>query len=91
MGSMIRLLCKTCEIDRSENVGMGMIGLGSELCACYNCRRYILKKLSHWNGKYHENNLKCPYCRKKIEPIDPANNCPVCDSEIEVEWIGMWD
>ena len=91
MGSMIRLLCKTCEIDRSENVGMGMIGLGSELCACYNCRRYVLKKLSRWNENQDENNLKCPYCRKKIEPIDPANNCPVCDSVIEVEWIGMWD
>ena len=90
MGSMIRLLCKKCDIDRSESVGMGMLGLGSELCACYHCHRYVLKKLKR-RRNFDEAVLKCPYCRKTIEPIDHGDICPICASPIEAEPVGLWD
>ena len=90
MGSMIRYECQTCEVFRIEHVGVGMMGVGSELCACYNCHRYVLKKLKR-NMNLGETGLKCPYCRKSVEPIDHGDNCPICASPIDVEPIGLWD
>lgn len=75
---------------RVENVGVGMMGIGSELCACYHCHRLVLKKLK-WNMNLEATSLKCPYCRKAIKPIDQGDNCPICASPIEAELIGLWD
>ena len=90
MGHMISYQCKKCEMSRIEHVGVGMLGVGSELCACYHCHRYVLKRLKR-STSFEEAVLKCPYCRKTIEPIDHGHNCPICASPIEVEWTGMWD
>jgi hypothetical protein len=90
MGHMISYQCKKCEIIRIEHVGVGMLGVGSELCACYHCHRYVLKKLK-WNRNFEEAILKCPYCRKTIEAIDHGDSCPICASPIDAEPIGLWD
>jgi len=90
MGHTIIYQCKKCEVFRTEDVGVGMMGVGSELCACYNCHRYVLKKLKR-NMNLGETGLKCPYCRKKIEPIGHGDNCPVCASPIDAEPFGLWD
>ena len=90
MGNTIIYWCKKCEVSRMEDVGVGEMGVGSELCACYNCHRYVLKKLKR-NMNLGETGLKCPYCRKSVEPIDHGDNCPICASPIDVEPIGLWD
>ena len=90
MGDMISYQCKKCLILRIENVGVGMMGVGSDLCACYHCHRYVLKKLK-WTRNFEETVLKCTYCRKTIKPIGHGDNCPICASPIEAEPIGLWD
>ena len=90
MGTMIHLTCSTCAIDRTECVGMGMMGHGSELCGCNHCRRYILKRTS-WDSGSDASELTCPYCRRPIKPIEDGDPCPVCSSPISVEFVGLWD
>ena len=88
MGSMIQLICSTCDIDREESVGIGMMGIGNELCACYNCKRYVRKKVK-WTDDPAK--LKCPYCRKLIRAIRNGHKCPKCSSRIRVKEVGIWD
>ena len=94
MGSVIRIQCNKCEIDRTEYVDSGELGTGSELCACYHCHRYVLKKLKRWTESFDRPNLKCPYCHKVIKPLNYGDSCPICPicaSEIKISFGGLWD
>ncbi len=90
MGHTMRYECQKCEVSRIEHVGFGMLGIGSELCACYHCHRYVLKKMK-WSGTFEEEVFSCPYCRKTIQRINHGDNCPICTSPIEAELIALWD
>jgi hypothetical protein len=90
MGDVIRISCPSCGYNREEFVSVGMMGQGSELCPCYHCKRYVLKKVS--NPTFDElPTLRCPYCRKSIEPVKKADACAICGTSIEFELIGEWD
>lgn len=90
MGEMILLVCSTCDIVRSEDIGVGMLGRGHELCACYTCKRYVRKKLD-FRENVENDRLICPYCRRGIRPLKDRDLCPKCNDEIKIEWIGTWD
>ena len=47
MGEMISIECKSCDLTREARVGVGMMGIGVELCPCYTCRRFVMKKVDH--------------------------------------------
>ena len=90
MGEMISVDCKSCGFVREESVGVGMLGMGVELCPCYNCHRFVTKKVDHRDGM-NPPILKCPYCRKVVEPIRSGDKCAVCSGRLSIESIGMWD
>lgn len=87
---MIHLECPTCDISRSEDTGVGMLGKGQELCACYTCKRFVMKKVNFLMEKEGVQ-LRCPYCRREVKPIEDGDSCPECGSEIKIEVIGLWD
>jgi len=90
MGEIICVTCKSCDFSREASVGVGMTGAGAELCPCYQCRRFVLKKVDdrHANETV---NLKCSYCRKSVSPVEKGDRCAVCGGQIDVESIGLWD
>jgi hypothetical protein len=90
MGEMIRVCCKHCGVDREEYVGVGMLGVGAELCSCYRCRRLVMKKV-RWNSDLDNQVLKCPYCRSKIEIVREGDLCPICGDPLDLEFVGHWD
>lgn len=90
MGRMIRLVCHQCKIERTENIGMGMMGHGSELCGCTHCHRYVMKETS-WDDRSESADLTCPDCDRSVKPIENGDACPVCGSPIRIDLIGMWD
>jgi hypothetical protein len=90
MGAMIRLTCKACDFEREAHVGVGMLGIGTELCPCYHCKRFVTKKVDHRNFS-EVATLKCPYCRKEIEPFEEGDSCAVCGGKVLYELIGLWD
>ena len=87
MGEMIQLRCKTCSLVRDESIGIGMAGVGDELCACYRCHRFVLKRLK-WD---HSGQLQCPYCRSAIRPIKNGDACAICGDPVTIESLGVWD
>lgn len=46
MGSEIRLTCSGCDLNSTHLIGVGMMGIGSELCACYTCKKFVSRELS---------------------------------------------
>lgn len=100
MGELIRLTCSGCGADREECLGIGRSLEGTELCACYRCRRYVRKKIKLvrsttdpdlWSEVPDVADLKCPYCRKSVRPLEAGDQCPICESAIELQPIGIWD
>lgn len=90
MGEMISVHCNSCDYTREASVGVGMLGVGDELCPCYTCRKFVMKKVNHRNG-IHPLILKCPYCRNVVKPIKQADRCAACGGRLSIESIGMWD
>lgn len=90
MGEIISVDCKSCGFTREASVGVGMLGVGDELCPCYTCQRFVMKKVNHRDGTYPLI-LKCPYCRNVINPIKRTDKCAVCGGRLIIESTGMWD
>ena len=90
MGEIIRVTCSQCDLNREEFVGVGMLAIGQELCACYRCRRLVRKKFK-WDTQPDSGSLRCPYCRLNIKPIQDEALCPLCDGNLQVEFNGDWD
>lgn len=90
MGTMIRVFCAHCEFSREAFVGFGMEGDGAELCSCYRCKRLVQKKVK-LNPSEDNPSFKCPYCRKKIEPVTAGDPCPMCGDALDYQFIGLWD
>jgi len=100
MGDLIRLNCTGCGIDRTEYLGVGMSLEGQELCACYRCRRFVRKRIKWapttgaddaWTTVPELSELKCPYCRKPVVPFERGDRCPICESPVDLQPIGIWD
>jgi hypothetical protein len=89
MGAMIRSRCEACDSEREADMGVGMLGIGKEICPCYHCKRFVTKKVNHRNFS-EVTTLKCPYCRKEIEPIKDGDSCALCGSQVLYELIGLW-
>lgn len=90
MGGMISIECKSCDFTREASVGVGMMGIGVELCPCYTCCRFVKKEVDHREG-LQPLILKCPYCRKAIEPVKRGDKCAVCAGRLTIETLGEWD
>lgn len=91
MGSIQVFRCETCAVERREFTGLGMMAQGRELCACYKCKRLVLKKITYNPDMDYETNLRCPYCKNQIHPLQEPAACPVCDDELVIEFNGSWD
>jgi hypothetical protein len=89
VGEMIQATCESCGYSRKASVGVGMMGIGVELCACYNCQRFVMKRVDYRDMT--PSVLKCPYCRKIVKPIKNGNRCATCDGRLSVATIGLWD
>lgn len=61
MGKMISVECKSCDFVQEASVGVGLLGIGVELCPCYTCRRFVMKKVDYRDGTLPLV-FKCPYC-----------------------------
>jgi hypothetical protein len=90
MGEMIRVSCKSCDFVREADVGVGMMGVGVELCPCYHCRRFVMKKVD-FRTDFKGVILKCPYCRKILRPFEEGDRCAICGGSIIHESLGVWD
>jgi hypothetical protein len=90
LGDIIRVTCNKCDVEREEFVGVGMMALGHELCACYSCKRFVLKKLK-WQRGVNRESFACPYCRESITPVQDNDQCPLCDGIVQVDHAGLWD
>ncbi len=90
MGELIRVTCSSCGFNREENVGVGMTGIGVELCPCYRCHRFVSKKVNYI-GATEPRTLRCPYCRRVLEPVRRGDRCAVCANRLRIESLGVWD
>jgi hypothetical protein len=90
MGELIRVTCSSCGFDREENVGVGMMGIGVELCPCYHCHRFVTKKVNHI-GAAEPPTLRCPYCRRVLQPVERGDKCAICAHQLRIETIAEWD
>ena len=91
MGGIIDCRCSTCDVDRQEFVGIGMAGSGSELCACYQCRRLVRKSIRWDGGEIDPVGLRCPYCQRLFRPVRDGDTCPICDGRLTIDEVGCWD
>jgi hypothetical protein len=92
LGSIESFACTKCGYDREVFSGIGFSGTGQGLCACYHCHRLVLKKLRWSEGG--ESALRCPYCKRHVEPLSVGDACPTCDGEVQFGRggiIGEWD
>lgn len=90
MGEIIRVSCNACDFEREAVVGVGMLGSGVELCPCYQCGRFVMKKVDHRNV-FDGLAMKCPYCRKILKRLEDGDECAICSSSMTYEWLGEWD
>ncbi len=90
MGEMIRVSCNSCDFEREADVGVGMMGLGVELCPCYHCRRFVRKKVDY-RKSFDGVVIKCPYCRRILQPLKEGDDCAICGGLITYESLGIWD
>ena len=91
MGSMINVRCSSCDLERQEFVGVGMMGSGQELCACNHCRRLIRKGIKWTDDGPWPTDLRCPYCRRPVHPVQTGEACPLCDGALIIDEVGLWD
>lgn len=89
MGSMCQVTCTRCGIDRTESTGVGMLGLGRELCACVTCARLVIVEFT---GFGEDRDLRCPDCAQAVRPVEHDDPCPTCGEPLMVVGIALfWD
>ena len=73
MGSQIRLTCSGCELNTTHLVGVGMMGTGTQLCACYRCKKFVSRDIGvRWNDD------------DKVEKVQLVTHCQSCGGELVV-------
>lgn len=92
MGDAIDYRCTKCRVSRREFVGTGFRGTGRELCACYRCKKLVLRPVRRrWPDDRRWTFLRCPDCRHKVVPIQDGDPCPVCERPVKIRGIMWWD
>lgn len=75
MGEEIRVTCSGCRVNRRQSVGVGMMGRGTELCACYACKKFVVRKIEMWGSHFDEPPIElkstCKSCGGDIVPVHP--------------------
>jgi hypothetical protein len=73
MGSQIRLTCSNCDLNSTHSVGVGMMGTGTQLCACYRCKKFVTREIGvRWNDD------------DTVENVQLVTHCQSCDGELVV-------
>ncbi len=84
MGSEIRLTCSGCNLNSTHLIGVGMMGIGSELCACYFCKKFVSREVSApWRTNDADESVQllthCESCGGELVVINPPWR--------EVDWL----
>jgi len=103
MGSEIHIRCDGCDVDLTEIVGCGFIGIEHLVCVCDDCKVFVNRKhLGKLDGEVRPK-FRCGTCRKPLRVIAPVDNeygdvdgplgsCPVCGGHLMSASTGlMWD
>lgn len=91
MGEMLRTACPGCGFVREDAVGVGIAGVGQELCLCTRCDDLVLVDVAWGRGGQSPRRAQCPGCKRFLRRVVSGDPCLVCDGQVVVEVLGMWD
>ncbi len=102
MGSLYRIRCTRCELDQTEALGIGMMGISLSLWVCRNCRTLVTVDDELHQIENNPDPQPCPHCSEVLEAIPESRldsederldlaACPVCAGRLQAEWTGLWD
>ena len=100
MGSEIRITCDSCDVDITEEIGYGMIGIGIFVCVCDSCRVFATRKHNARLDGEPRSIYRCGKCRKPLRIIAPTDDdsddddcslgpCPICGGKLNGESTGL--
>ena len=85
MSSTINISCDTCDVVRQESVGVGMMGLGTELYACDTCQTFRTRRISLLTPPIREPALeeqRCGSCKHALRLLRFCDG-PLCTHDQE--------
>lgn len=74
MGSEIHITCDSCDVDITEEIGYGMMGIGILVCVCDTCRIFAIRKHNARLNSKPRPVYRCGKCRKPLRIIAPIDN-----------------
>ena len=93
MGSEIQITCNSCDVDITEEIGYGEVGIGIYVCVCDSCKVFATRKHNaRLDGELHPK-YRCGKCRKPLRIIAPTDDdsddddlslgsCPICGGKL---------
>jgi len=100
MGSEIRITCDSCDVDITEEIGYGMMGIGIFVCVCDSCKLFATRQHNARLDGEPRSIYRCGKCRKPLRIIAPTDDdpddddwspglCPTCGGKLRAASTGL--
>jgi len=70
MGRQIHITCDGCTLERTELVGVGMMGVEHSVCGCDHCNTIVLRTRDLLARPRRAPRFRCGTCRKPLRIIE---------------------